>query len=59
MKRKLIEVRALRGTDQIGKVFIVVAQHVHKCLVCEEFFTPLGSVKHAKVACPNKFTNKA
>ena len=45
--------------DQIGKVFIVVGQHVRKCLICEELFTPRGSKEHAKIACPNKFTNKA
>ena len=38
-------------TDQVGKVFVVVAHRVRRCLVCEEFFTRRGSAEHAKVAC--------
>jgi hypothetical protein len=42
---------ACAGTDQVGKVFIVVGQRVRKCLVCEEFFTRRTASEHATVPC--------
>jgi hypothetical protein len=39
------------GTDQIGKVFLVVGQDVRKCLVCEQLFTRQASAEHANVVC--------
>ena len=38
-------------TDEIGKVFIALAQGVRKCLICDGMFTRRASAKHAKVAC--------
>ena len=39
------------GTDQVGKVFVVVGQRVRKCLVCEELFTRRAASEHAAVPC--------
>jgi len=38
-------------TERIGKVFVVVAQDVRKCLICEQLFTRRAASDHAKVAC--------
>ncbi len=39
------------GTDQIGKVFVVVGQDVRRCLVCEGTFTRRTAFDHATVPC--------
>jgi hypothetical protein len=36
---------------RIGKVFIVVGQDVHRCLVCEGVFTQLVFSEHSTVFC--------
>lgn len=38
-------------TDRIGKVFIVVAQDVRRCQICEQLFTRRAASEHAKAAC--------
>jgi hypothetical protein len=42
---------ACAGTDQVGKVFVVVAHRVRKRLVCEELFTRRTASEHATVPC--------
>ena len=44
------------GTDQIGKVFLVVGQDGRKCLICDGLFTRHGAAEHAKVACMSDTT---
>jgi len=38
-------------TDQVGKVFVVVAQEVRQCLICECVFTRRASCEHSTVPC--------
>ena len=41
-------------TDQVGKVFIVVAQRVRRCAICEQLFTRRAAAEHSTVPCmPN------
>jgi hypothetical protein len=40
-----------RRGDRVGKVFIVVAQDVRRCLICEQLFTRRAASEHAKAAC--------
>jgi hypothetical protein len=38
--------------DRVGKVFIVVAQDVRRCLICEQLFTQRAASEHSKAVCP-------
>ena len=38
-------------SDRVGKVFIVVAQDVRRCQICEQLFTRRAASEHAKAAC--------
>lgn len=42
---------AATRTDQIGKVFKVLAAGVRECLICEQVFTRQDSARHANVVC--------
>jgi hypothetical protein len=45
-------------SDQIGKVFIVVGQDVHQCLICEGVFTRRAAFEHSMSPCvPRISTN--
>jgi hypothetical protein len=38
-------------SDQIGKVFRVLARDVRQCLICAKLFTSQGDAAHAETAC--------
>lgn len=38
-------------TDKTGKVFMMVAHGMRRCLVCEEWFSREGSREHNGVVC--------
>jgi hypothetical protein len=37
--------------EKVGKVFRVLDENLHLCLICEEVFTAQGAAEHANVAC--------
>jgi hypothetical protein len=41
---------SIRG-DQLGKIFIVVGENVHECLICEGVFTRQAASEHSAVHC--------
>ena len=42
---------AVADDESVGKVFIVIARDLRKCLVCEQTFTRQGSFEHSKCPC--------
>jgi hypothetical protein len=40
-----------KGTDQIGKIFVVRSHGLRECLVCGELFSQTTGLAHAVVNC--------
>jgi hypothetical protein len=45
---------AATSADQIGKVFIALAQDVRKCLICDGMFTRQGAAEHSDTVCHSR-----
>ena len=41
----------IKTDERVGKVFVVMAENVRKCMICERFFTRSESAEHAHSMC--------
>ena len=44
-------IESVADDESVGKVFMVIARDLRKCLVCEQAFTRQDSFEHSKFPC--------
>jgi hypothetical protein len=42
---------ASNSADEVGKVFVAIAQGVRRCLICDGAFTGQGAAEHSDAVC--------